>query len=163
MYGVQTTGKPVKIISKISQRKPAHYYEIQIDTKKNKPEILNGKGDGVDIPRRRKGRPYIEKHGIEWVERELHGTRVTIELEATLPARPRQRRRVPGANGDRQSARHAALHRSGRQRSDSYERSTDDACRPSPKKSSRIRTASNSGGWSRCCKDTREPTLVVSS
>jgi DNA topoisomerase VI subunit B len=35
MYGMLTTGKPVKIISKISLRKPAHYYEIQIDTKKN--------------------------------------------------------------------------------------------------------------------------------
>src|SRR4026208_850986 len=35
MYGVLTTGMPVKIISKISKRHPAHYYEIQIDTKKN--------------------------------------------------------------------------------------------------------------------------------
>src|SRR5437868_10076851 len=50
MYGVLTTGKPVKIISKVSPKKPAHYFEIQIDTKKNKPEILNGKGEGVDIP-----------------------------------------------------------------------------------------------------------------
>ena len=49
MYGVQTTGKPIKILSKVSKRKPTHYYEIQIDTKKNKPEILNGRGDGVDI------------------------------------------------------------------------------------------------------------------
>ena len=81
MYGVQTTGKPVKIISKVSKRKPAHYYEIQIDTKKNKPEILNGKGEGVDIPAGEKGRSYIDKHGIEWVD-ENHGTRVTIELEA---------------------------------------------------------------------------------
>ncbi len=81
MYGVQTTGKPVKIISKISKRKPAHYYEIQIDTKKNNPEILNGRGDGVDIPPGATGDAYIEKHGIEWVE-ENHGTRVTIELEA---------------------------------------------------------------------------------
>ncbi len=81
MYGVQTTGKPVKIISKVSKRKPSHYYEIQIDTKKNKPEILNGRGDGVDIPPGQKGVDYIEKHGIEWVP-ENHGTRVTIELEA---------------------------------------------------------------------------------
>ena len=81
MYGVQTTGKPVKIISKTSKRKPAHYYEIQLDTKKNKPEILNGKGEGVDIPPGAKGEDYIAKHGIEWVE-EDHGTRVTIELEA---------------------------------------------------------------------------------
>lgn len=81
MYGVLTTGKPVKIISKVSPRKPAHYYEIQIDTKKNKPEILNGKGEGVDIPPGQAGRRVIEKHGIEWIEQD-HGTRVTIELEA---------------------------------------------------------------------------------
>jgi DNA topoisomerase-6 subunit B len=81
MYGVQTTGKPVKIISKVSVRKPSHYYEIQIDTKINKPKILNGKGDGIDIPAGDKGIAYIKKHGIEWVE-QPHGTRVTIELEA---------------------------------------------------------------------------------
>jgi DNA topoisomerase-6 subunit B len=80
MYGVLTTGKPVKIISKVSQRKPAHYYEIKIDTKRNLPEILNGKGEGEDIDPGEAGRKYIEKHGIEWVELD-HGTRVTIELE----------------------------------------------------------------------------------
>ncbi|MEN1679136.1 MAG: DNA topoisomerase VI subunit B, partial [Planctomycetota bacterium] len=81
MYGVQTTGAPVKIISKVSVRKPAHYYEIQIDTKKNQPKILNGKGEGVDIPPGEKGAKYIEQHGIEWVD-QPHGTRVTIELAA---------------------------------------------------------------------------------
>jgi DNA topoisomerase-6 subunit B len=81
MYGVLTTGKPVKVISRISQRKPAHYFEIQIDTKKNNAEILNGGGDGVDIPPNEAGRKMIEKHGIEWTEVD-HGTRVTIELEA---------------------------------------------------------------------------------
>jgi DNA topoisomerase-6 subunit B len=81
MYGVQTTGKPVKIISKISRRQPAHYYEIQIDTKKNRPEILNGRGEGVDIPPGSNGAAAIARHGIEWVEQD-HGTRVTIELEA---------------------------------------------------------------------------------
>ncbi len=93
MYGMLTTGKPVKILSKISFRKPAHYYEIQIDTKKNHPEILNGKGEGVDIPPNEAGRAYIERHEIEWVaeydpqgdkpaEPVKSGTRVTIELEA---------------------------------------------------------------------------------
>ncbi len=81
MYGVQTTGKPVKILSKISKRKPIHYYEIQIDTKHNKPKILNGRGEGVDIPPGDKGAKYIEKHEIEWDEVD-HGTRVAIELEA---------------------------------------------------------------------------------
>ena len=79
MYGVLTTGKPVKVVSRTGPRKPAHYFEIQIDTKKNKPEILNGKGEGVDIdPQDTKS---MEKHGVEW-EEVNSGTRVTIELEA---------------------------------------------------------------------------------
>ncbi|MFH1919341.1 MAG: DNA topoisomerase VI subunit B [Planctomycetota bacterium] len=81
MYGLLTTGKPVKIISKVSKRKPAHYYEIQIDTKHNRPEILNGRGEGVDVPPGERGCEAIEKYGIEWIEAD-HGTRVTIELEA---------------------------------------------------------------------------------
>ena len=98
MYGMLTTGKPVKIISMTSPKKPAHYFEIQIDTKRNQPEIINGKGEGEDIPAGEKGHQYISDHGIEWVThyppaenadpekvvapRALHsGTRVTIELE----------------------------------------------------------------------------------
>ncbi|MDP3543498.1 MAG: DNA topoisomerase VI subunit B [Elusimicrobiota bacterium] len=60
MYGQLTTGKPVKIISRTGEKQPAHYFEVQIDTKKNEPIIL-------------------EKKQIEW---EAHrGTQVTIELE----------------------------------------------------------------------------------
>ena len=97
MYGMLTTGKPVKIVSMTSPKKPAHYFEIQIDTKRNLPEIINGKGDGEDIPSGEKGHKYIVDHGIEWVshhpdayrqdeqprrDHELRsGTRVTIELE----------------------------------------------------------------------------------
>ena len=55
MYGMLTTGKPVKIVSKLSIRKPAHYYELQIDTKTNNPQILNGRGDGLDIAPGEKG------------------------------------------------------------------------------------------------------------
>jgi DNA topoisomerase VI subunit B len=94
MYGMLTTGKPVKIVSMISQKKPAHYFEIQIDTKRNQPEIINGKGDGEEIPSGEKGRQYISDHGIEWIshyptpsdssphhDEVRTGTRVTIELE----------------------------------------------------------------------------------
>jgi DNA topoisomerase VI subunit B len=94
MYGMLTTGKPVKIVSMTSARKPAHYFEIQIDTRRNMPEIINGKGDGEDIPAGEKGQQYITAHGIEWVshypttDQQSHhhhevrsGTRVTIELE----------------------------------------------------------------------------------
>src|SRR5438132_812688 len=94
MYGMLTTGKPVKIISMTSPRKPAHYFEIQIDTRRNQPEIINGKGDGEEIPAGEKGQTHIAEQGIEWVahypvvdEQSQHhhdlksGTRVTIELE----------------------------------------------------------------------------------
>jgi len=40
MYGLLTTGKPVRIISRIGKRSNAHYYELKIDTRKNKPEII---------------------------------------------------------------------------------------------------------------------------
>jgi DNA topoisomerase-6 subunit B len=88
MYGVLTTGKPVKIISKIDAKHAAHYSELRIDTKTNQPEILNGKGDGVDIPAGKGGAELMKKHSIEWVaendrgEPIEHGTRVTIEMEA---------------------------------------------------------------------------------
>ena len=88
MYGVLTTGKPVKIISKIDRKQPAHYYELRIDTKTNQPEILNGRGEGVDIPAGKGGDELMKKHSIAWVaendraEPIDHGTRVTIEMEA---------------------------------------------------------------------------------
>ena len=60
MYAQITTGKPVQIISRTGARAPAHYFEVQIDTKKNEPHI-------------------IEKKEIEW---ENHrGTQVTLEIE----------------------------------------------------------------------------------
>ncbi len=81
MYGLLTTGKPIKIISKTSPRAPAHYYVLRMDTKLNRPDILNGDGDGIEIPPNDIGRKMIVEQEIDWVE-VPHGTRVTIELEA---------------------------------------------------------------------------------
>ena len=61
MYGLLTTGQPVRIISRTSKRAQAHHYELKIDTKKNRPDIIR---DDV----------------VEWDS--SHGTRVEIELEA---------------------------------------------------------------------------------
>lgn len=92
MNGWITTGVPVKIISKTGPNKPAHYFEIQINTQLNRPEIRNGKGEGVDIPPGPRGLQYMAEHGIEWVSHYEapesggepqpleSGTRVTIEL-----------------------------------------------------------------------------------
>ncbi|MBW3015018.1 DNA topoisomerase VI subunit B [Candidatus Woesearchaeota archaeon] len=40
MYGQLTTGRAARIVSKIHPKEPAHYYELKLDTQKNKPEIL---------------------------------------------------------------------------------------------------------------------------
>jgi DNA topoisomerase-6 subunit B len=60
MYAQLTTGKPVQITSRTSAKSPAHYFEVQIDTKKNEPRIFENKQ-------------------IDW---ENHrGTQVTLEIE----------------------------------------------------------------------------------
>jgi DNA topoisomerase-6 subunit B len=90
MYGMLTTGQPVKIVSKVLRR-DFHYYEIQIDTKTNNPEILNGQGDGVDISSKKREKEFA-RYSIDWVSHYdavedaepvevVSGTRVTIELE----------------------------------------------------------------------------------
>jgi len=81
MYGLLTTGKPVRILSKIARSKPGHYYVIQIDTKRNQPEILNGRGEGDEIAPGERGRQEIEKLQVDWVDVD-HGTLVILELEA---------------------------------------------------------------------------------
>src|SRR5262245_36349516 len=60
MYGQLTTGKPVEIISRTGPKAAAHYFEVQIDTKKNEPLVHENKQIEWDQPR---------------------GTRVAIEVE----------------------------------------------------------------------------------
>jgi len=61
MYGMLTTGKPMKIVSKPGKRAKAHEFLLSIDTTKNKPDIH-------------------EQKSVEWDKD--HGTRVEIEMEA---------------------------------------------------------------------------------
>jgi len=54
MYAQLTTGKPVQIISRTGARTPAHYFEVQIDTKKNEPRIFEqSRSSGKTIAARR--------------------------------------------------------------------------------------------------------------
>ena len=61
LYGQLTTGKPIKIISKISPSEPANLCELHINTQKNKPEI-------------------VREETIEW--KKDHGTRIELDIEA---------------------------------------------------------------------------------
>src|SRR5262245_11883612 len=60
MYAQLTTGKPVQITSRTGPRAAAHYFEVQIDTKKNELRIFESKKIDWEHPR---------------------GTRVTLEIE----------------------------------------------------------------------------------
>src|SRR5438477_3210830 len=60
MYGQLTTGKPVGLTSRIGKGKPAHHFQIQIDTRKNQPEV-------------------VKDEVVAWEHD--HGTGVEIELE----------------------------------------------------------------------------------
>ncbi len=50
LYGLLTTGKSIKVTSRTSPRKEAHYYEIQIDTRKNAPMPVKDQSMEVDWP-----------------------------------------------------------------------------------------------------------------
>ena len=50
MYGLLTTGEPVQIISRTNPKKRAHYYHVQIDTSKNKPEVVLDQECDFDLP-----------------------------------------------------------------------------------------------------------------
>jgi len=62
MYGLLTTGKSVRIVSRTSPKKEAHLFEIQMDTAKNKADVIKE-----------------ETVAVTWEQ----GTEVTIELLAT--------------------------------------------------------------------------------
>jgi len=62
LYGQLTTGKPAKIISKIGPKYDANYFELKIDTKTNKPEV-------------------VKEEIKEW--KKERGTRIEIDLEGS--------------------------------------------------------------------------------
>ncbi|MFQ5507649.1 MAG: DNA topoisomerase VI subunit B, partial [Planctomycetota bacterium] len=60
MYGQLTTGNPVRITSRTGKRASAHYFEVRLNTTKNKPEFTDRE--------------------VDWDMD--HGTRVEIDMEA---------------------------------------------------------------------------------
>ena len=62
MYGQLTTGRPVRVTSTTGKDKPAHYFELKIDTATNRPQLLK-----EDV--------------IEW-KNKAHGTRIELDIEA---------------------------------------------------------------------------------
>jgi DNA topoisomerase-6 subunit B len=62
MYGQLTTGKPIRVASRVGRRKAAHIFDIQLDTRKNEPVVT--RDETLD----------------DWHQE--HGTRVELEIVA---------------------------------------------------------------------------------
>jgi len=62
MYGQLTTGKPIRVTSRVGKRKAAHVFDIQLDTRKNEPVVTH------------------DEARDEWHQE--HGTRVELEIVA---------------------------------------------------------------------------------
>ena len=62
MYAQLTTGAPIRVTTRTGKGKPAHFFEIQIDTRKNNPVVTEDRELG------------------EWPQE--HGTRVELEIVA---------------------------------------------------------------------------------
>jgi DNA topoisomerase VI subunit B len=62
MYGQMTTGKPVRVTSRVGKKKVAHVFDIQLDTRKNEPVITH------------------DDELADWHQE--HGTRVELEIVA---------------------------------------------------------------------------------
>ena len=65
MYGLMTTGKPVRIVSKPGRKKASHEVILKMDTSKNRADVVDDK----------------ERADLDELFPEGHGTRVEIELE----------------------------------------------------------------------------------
>ncbi|HVR71852.1 MAG TPA: DNA topoisomerase VI subunit B [Vicinamibacteria bacterium] len=62
MYGQLTTGKPIRVTSRVGKRKAAHVFDIQLDTRKNEPVVTH------------------DEEIAEWPLE--HGTRLELEIVA---------------------------------------------------------------------------------
>ncbi|PYQ11935.1 MAG: DNA topoisomerase VI subunit B [Acidobacteria bacterium] len=62
MYGQLTTGKPIRVTSRVGRRKAAHVFDIQLDTRKNEPVVTHDEA--------------LDDWHLD------HGTRVELEIVA---------------------------------------------------------------------------------
>jgi DNA topoisomerase-6 subunit B len=64
LYAQLTTGRPAKIWSRTSSKRPVHYFELRIDTSKNEPVVLAHKS--------MRELPFLPEHGVR-LELEIEG------------------------------------------------------------------------------------------
>ena len=89
MYGQLTTGKPIRVTSRVGKRKAAHVFDIQLDTRKNEPVVTH------------------DESSREWHSGPRHAHRARDRRQ--LAAGPALREPLRRAHRARQPARDAPL------------------------------------------------------
>ncbi|MFH1615270.1 MAG: DNA topoisomerase VI subunit B [Planctomycetota bacterium] len=106
MYGLLTTGEPVQIISRPNNKKPAHHYHVQIDTSKNKPEIVLDEDCDFELPtgtsvkitldgRYQKGRQSVDEYIAQTAMANPHVKIVYNTPDGDLVEYPRRSHELP--------------------------------------------------------------------
>ncbi len=106
MYAQLTTGKPVQITSRTGPRAPAHYFEVQIDTKKNEPRILDKDQVAWDSPRGtqvsmeiegryQKGRASVDEYLEQTIIANPHVKLTYVTAEGETKEYPRTYEQLP--------------------------------------------------------------------
>ena len=106
MYGLITTGEPVQIITRTKAKMPAQHYHVQIDTAKNRPEVVLdeecefelGTGTSVTITlegRYQKGRQSVDEYISQTAMANPHATIVYNAPDGKTYEYRRQSKEIP--------------------------------------------------------------------
>jgi DNA topoisomerase-6 subunit B len=106
MYGLLTTGEPVEIITRTNPKKPANHYHVQIDTTKNRPEVILDQECEFDLPtgtsvsivmegRYQKGRQSVDEYLAQTAIANPHSAFTYRAPDGGAYEYPRQSKELP--------------------------------------------------------------------
>jgi DNA topoisomerase-6 subunit B len=106
MYGLLTTGQPVQIITRTQPKKSANHYHVQIDTTKNRPEVILDEECEFDLPtgtsvtivlegRYQKGRQSVDEYLAQTAIANPHAAFVYHAPDGAVYEYPRQSKELP--------------------------------------------------------------------
>jgi DNA topoisomerase-6 subunit B len=106
MYGLITTGEPVQIITRTKPNMPAQHYHVQIDTSKNRPEVVLDEECEFDLPtgtsvtitlqgRYQKGRQSVDEYISQTAMANPHATIVYNAPDGSRYECQRQSKEMP--------------------------------------------------------------------
>ncbi|MEE9371137.1 MAG: DNA topoisomerase VI subunit B [Sedimentisphaerales bacterium] len=108
MYGLLTTGEPVQIISRTNPKKKAHHYHVQIDTARNKPEVVLDQECDFDLPtgtnvtitlegKYQRGRQSVDEYIAQTAMANPHASIYYDAPDGSVSEYPRQTKELPFA------------------------------------------------------------------